>query len=419
MVSVPPIEWMQNNNLKKEKNTEVINELFPKETTTIARNFHRKINGYKITPLKSLPHLADMINIGGIFVKDESQRLNLNSFKVLGGTFAIYNYLINSLKLDFEDILLADLKSQIIKKQLGNLKFAAATDGNHGMGIAWASKQLGFESIIYVHKNTTQARIDAIKNNGAEVVIVDGTYDEAVKKIFRDSKKNGWQVLSDTSWKGYEDIPKWVMQGYTTMLSESQEQFAALGIVKPTHIFIQAGVGALAASVIGYYRQLFGVESPKFIIVEPTKAQCLYRSAKIPDGKVHSDNGDLNTMMAGLACGDPSPLAWNVLRDYTDVFMISPDYVAAKAMRVYGVPLSGDPFIVSGESGAVTLGALMFTMALPKYEQLRSFLDLNSDSKVLLINTEGNTDPNDFRKIVWEGSNPVPEEYRMTNTFHK
>ncbi|WKZ70104.1 MAG: diaminopropionate ammonia-lyase [Melioribacteraceae bacterium] len=419
MVSVPPIEWMQNNNLKKEKNTEVINELFPKETTTIARNFHRKINGYKITPLKSLPHLADMINIGGIFIKDESQRLNLNSFKVLGGTFAIYNYLINSLKLDFEDILLADLKSQIIKKQLGNLKFAAATDGNHGMGIAWASKQLGFESIIYVHKNTTQARIDAIKNNGAEVVIVDGTYDEAVKKIFRDSKKNGWQVLSDTSWKGYEDIPKWVMQGYTTMLSESQEQFAALGIVKPTHIFIQAGVGALAASVIGYYRQLFGVESPKFIIVEPTKAQCLYRSAKISDGKVHSDNGDLNTMMAGLACGDPSPLAWNVLRDYTDVFMISPDYVAAKAMRVYGVPLSGDPFIVSGESGAVTLGALMFTMALPKYEQLRSFLDLNSDSKVLLINTEGNTDPNDFRKIVWEGSNPVPEEYRMTNTFHK
>ncbi|MAT57032.1 MAG: diaminopropionate ammonia-lyase [Ignavibacteriae bacterium] len=416
---VQPIKWIKNIRYKKENNTEVIDKLFSKEIFTVARNFHKKINGYKTTPLKSLPHLAEMLNIGGIYVKDESQRLNLNSFKVLGGTFAIYNYLISSLKLDFEDILLADLKSQIIKKQLGHLKFAAATDGNHGMGIAWASKQLGFESIIYVHKSTTQARINAIKKNGAEVVIVDGTYDEAVKKIFLDSKKNGWQVISDTSWKGYEDIPKWVMQGYTTMLSESQEQFAALGIVKPTHIFIQAGVGALAASVVGYYRQLFGAQSPKFIIVEPTKAKCLYQSAKISDGKVHSDNGDLNTMMAGLACGDPSPLAWDILRDYTDVFMISPDYVAAKAMRVYGVPLSGDPFIVSGESGAVTLGALIFTMALPQFEQLRSILDLNRESKVLLINTEGNTDPNDFRKIVWEGSNPVPKEYRMTNTFNK
>lgn len=417
MSDIKPIEWIVNKNYKKSKNSAQINKLFPAEIISTVRSFHRQINEYRITPLKSLTHLASMINVGGIWVKDESQRLSLNSFKVLGGSFAIYKYLMEKLNTTDREISLADLRSSKIKNKLGKIKFAAATDGNHGMGMAWAAKQFGFDSIIYVHKNTTQPRINAIKNNGAEVIIVNGTYDDAVRQATTDANKNGWQVISDTSWKNYEDIPKWVMQGYTTMFSETQEQLAAQGIIKPTHIFIQAGVGALAASTVGYYRQIFGADSPKFIIVEPTKAPCLYQSIKISDGKPHNFIGDLNTMMAGLACGDPSPIAWNILRDFSDAFVISPDYVAAKAMRVYGLPLEGDPFIVSGESGAVTLGVLMFTMCLPENLSLRKYLDINNNSQILLINTEGNTDPDDFRQVVWEGSNQVPKKYRMKNRF--
>ncbi|MGD9899635.1 MAG: diaminopropionate ammonia-lyase, partial [Calditrichaceae bacterium] len=376
-------------------------------------NFHHQIPEYRITPLKSLPHLALMQNLGGIWVKDESQRLNLNSIKVLGGSFAIYRFLKTRLNLDHTEMTLAELTSEKIRKKLGKITIAAATDGNHGMGIAWSARQLGYDSIIYVHKHTTAPRIKAIERNGAKVVIIDGTYDDAVRRVTRDALKNDWQVISDTSWDGYEDIPKWVMQGYTTMFSETQEQFAAQGINKPTHIFMQAGVGALAASTIGYYRQIFGADSPKFVVVEPTNAACLYQSAKIFDGEPHSFDGKLNTMMAGLACGDPSPLAWKILKDFADVFVTCPDYVAAKGMRVYGVPLNGDPFIVSGESGAVTLGALMFMMSLPEYLPLRKHLDLGPDSRILLLNTEGNTDPDDFRQVVWEGSNPVPKPFRM------
>ncbi len=230
-----------------------------------------------------------------------------------------------------------------------------------------------------------------------------------------DAQKNDWQVISDTSWEGYEDVPRWVMQGYSTMCSEIQEQLAGQGVVKPTHIFVQAGVGALAASVIGFYRQLFGVNDPVAVVVEPDKAACLYHSARIGDGQPHSFSGDLDTIMAGLACGDPSPLAWDILRDCADMFLSCPDYVAAKGMRVYGVPLRGDPFIVSGESGAVTLGALMFIMERPELADLRGWLGLDRKSQVLLINSEGNTDPNHFRRVVWDGAEPVPSEYKEYN----
>lgn len=410
---VEPLKYIENQTAHAQHDDAVIQDLFPPGITLSARRFHRQIPEYRITPLKSLPHLAMMQNVGGILVKDESQRLSLNSFKVLGGSFAIYRFIKSRLNLDSREMTLAELKSAELRTKLGTITFAAATDGNHGMGIAWSARQLGFDSVIYVHKHTTAPRIRAIERNGATVVTIDGTYDDAVRQVNRDARENGWQVISDTSWEGYEDIPKWVMQGYTTMFSEIQEQLAALGIVKPSHVFVQAGVGALAAATIGYYRQLFATDCPRFVVVEPVNAACLYQSATIADGNAHGFEGALNTMMAGLACGDPSPLAWKILRDYTDAFIMCPDYVAAKGMRVYGTPLEGDPFIVSGESGAVTLGALMFTMSRPEYTSLRESLDLGEDSQVLLLNTEGNTDPDDFRKVVWEGSNPVPPPFRM------
>jgi diaminopropionate ammonia-lyase len=219
-------------------------------------------------------------------------------------------------------------------------------------------------------------------------------------------------VVSDTSWEGYEDIPKWVMQGYTTMLSEAQEQLAAQGRSQPTHIFVQAGVGSLAAATIGFYHNLFG-DSIQTCVIEPTKAACLFRSAQAEDGLPHSVEGDLDTIMAGLACGEPNPIAWQILKDRAGYFATCPDYVAAMGMRVYGIPLKGDPVIISGESGAVTLGALRYIMRHSCANDLREQLGLGPDSHVLLINSEGNTSPDDFRYVVWEGGVPIPEEYKM------
>jgi diaminopropionate ammonia-lyase len=411
MTITKPITWIENPRARGIVDSGAVRRLFPAGIAQQARNFHRQIPGYSMTPLKSLPNLAKFLGLGSIWVKDEAVRLNLGSFKVLGGSFAIYRYIQQRLGRT-DELSYADLSSPEVRQKLGDLTFAAATDGNHGRGVAWAARQLGFKSIIYVHKFTSEARIQAIQRNGAKVVVIDGTYDDAVRQINEDAQRNGWQVISDTSWEGYTDIPKWVMQGYSTMFAEAQEQLAAMGQVKPTHLFVQAGVGSLAAAMIGFYTQLFGAERPTTVVVEPDRAACLFRSAEIGDGQPHSFPGDLDTIMAGLACGDPNPIAWELLWDTTDVFMKTPDYVAAKGMRVYGVPLNGDPYLIAGESGAVTLGALTFAMELPEYADLREKLGLGPDSCVLLVNSERNTDPDAFRRVVWEAGDAVPVEYR-------
>lgn len=411
MQNKKPLEWIQNFRAQSCDSTEYVNGVIPPGISRLTRSFHRQIPGYRISPLKSLPGLASRLGLGGIWVKDESLRLAMNSFKILGGSFAIYRFLKHRLEMDHLELPFSELTSPEIKKKLGNITFAAATDGNHGRGVAWAAGKLGCTSLIYVHKATSMAQIKAIESYGAEVKIIDGTYDDAVRNIKFDAKKYGWQVISDTSWEDYEKIPAWVMQGYTTIFSEAQEQLAAQGIIKPTHILVQAGVGALAASVISFYHSLFGSEAPLSVVVEPAKAACLFNSARIGDGYPHLFEGELDTIMAGLACGEPSPLAWKILWNCADVFISCPDYVAAKGMRVYGVPLKGDPLVISGESGSVTLGALMFIMERPEGEPLRDLLNLGPDSQLLLINTEGNTDPQHFRHVVWEGADAVPNEY--------
>ncbi|MBN1681134.1 MAG: diaminopropionate ammonia-lyase [Anaerolineae bacterium] len=410
-----PVNWIANPFVLSSGTSPAVNEIIPAGISRLTRSFHRQIPGYRISPLKSLPNLAAMMGLGGIWVKDESVRLTLNSFKVLGGSFAMYRFVQSRLDMEHLEIPFSELTSDAIRQKLGDITFATATDGNHGRGVAWAAKAMGFRAVIYVHKFTSQARIKAIESSGAEVHVIDGTYDDAVRQVTVDAQQNGWHVISDTAWEGYEDVPRWVMQGYTTMLNEAQEQINAQGIIKPTHVFVQAGVGALAASTIGFYHQLFGQDDPVAVVVEPETAACLYRSVELGDGSPHTYPGDLDTIMAGLACGDPSPLAWDILRDCADAFLSCPDYVAAKGMRVYGVPLAGDPFIVSGESGAVTLGALMFIMERPELADLRDRLRLNAESQVLLINSEGNTDPNHFRRVVWDGADQVPAEYKETH----
>lgn len=407
-----PLQWLANPHAGQPGDCPALERLKPQAVTQVARQFHRQLDGYRMSPLKSLPGLSAMLGVGGIWVKDESERLRLNSFKVLGGSFALYQFLRKRLGIRDRELTVSELKSDAVRRQLGDICFATATDGNHGRGVAWAAMELGFDCVVYVHERTSRPRIRAIEEYGARVKVIAGTYDDAVRQVMRDAETHGWQIISDTSWAGYEDIPCWVMQGYTTLMAEVQEQLAAQGIVRPTHVLVQAGVGALAASVIGYYQGLFGADRPVTAVVEPDKAACLFKSARQGDGRPHSVGGTLDTIMAGLACGDPSPLAWEILDRHADVFLSCPDFVAAKGMRVYGMPLAGDPFIVSGESGAVTLGTLMFAAECPGLASLKQALKLDAQSQVLLINTEGNTDPELFRRVVWEGGNPVPPDFR-------
>ncbi len=409
--SASDIDWI----IKKHdsKDLSKAKEMFPIETARLARHLHSQIPGYYITRLAALPNLATMLGVGGIYVKNEGERMELNSFKVMGGSFAIFKFLQDKLNLTDDQLSFDYLTSDEVKEKLGTITFASATDGNHGRGIAWASKMLGQECMIYVHSETSQARIDAIRAYGATVKIIPGNYDHAVRQCVVDAEKNGWEVISDTSWEGYTEVPTRIMQGYTTMLLESQKQFSSQGIEYPTHVFVQAGVGALAAAVIGFYSALCnGVNPPKFIVVEPEKAACVFETAKYDDGKTHDIDGSLSTIMAGLACGETSPIAWEILKENADVFMKVPDYVAARGMRIMATPLKGDPMIISGESGAVTLGALYQLLALPGNEELKDYLKLDHTSNILFINTEGNTDPKSFRQIVWDGSDPVPATFK-------
>lgn len=404
-----PLVWLQNKKTSVHKDGNAVNCLLPNGVLQETLAFHAQLPGYAITPLKRLSNLASRLGLGEIWVKDESDRMRLNAFKALGGSFAIYRFICRELgvsRLAFSELMAAEVRAR-----LGEITFASATDGNHGKGLAWAAQKLRFPCIIYVHKQTSQARIDSIREYGAKVRIVDGNYDDAVRQCEQEARANGWQVVSDTAWPGYEDIPRWVMQGYTTLLSETQEQLAYQGIMRPTHIFLQAGVGAFAAAMIAYYQKIFRENAPISIVVEPRTAGCLYHSMQISDGLPHSISGDLDTIMAGLACGEPSLLAWQIIKEYADFVITAPDYVAAKGMRMYGVPLKGDPFVVSGESGAVTLGVLNFIMEYKGAAELRAQLGLDANSQVLLINTEGNTDPEYFRNVVWNGTYAVPEAY--------
>lgn len=404
-----PIENIQNRYNILKKDPAFIQSLFSKDVVDEARSFHQQIPGYSVTPLHNLKNLARFLHVGAIWVKDESKRLNLNAFKVLGGSFAVAKVIQSKLGASQNPLIYSTLRAEQTRKIIGELVFSAATDGNHGRGVAWIASQLGYRSIIYVHHKTSSARIKAIEDQGAQVVVIDGTYDDAVHQVEVDSEKEGWQVISDTAYEGYEQIPTWVMQGYATMLSESRDQLHEHGLKKPTHILVQAGVGALAASAIGYYSSQFPDDHPFNIVVEPTLAPCLFISNQAGDGKPHPAEGDLDTIMAGLACGEPNPLAWKVLRDWTDQFCKCPDYVAALGMRAYAAPIMTDPCITSGESGALPLGMLMVLMRDDRFGALREKFRLDESAQILLINTEGNTDPDHYRHVVWEGGVPLPK----------
>ena len=377
---------------------------FGPENAKKVRAFHASFPEYSVTPLAKLDNLAKALGVANVYVKDESYRFGLNAFKVLGGSYTIGNYLAQKLGKDISELPFNVLSSEEVRKQIGEVTFVTATDGNHGRGIAWTANRLGQKSVVYMPKGSALERLNNIKALGADASITDLNYDDAVRLANSNAEKYGWVMVQDTAWDGYEDIPGWIMEGYTTMAAEAVEQ---LGNVKPTHIFLQAGVGAMSGGITGFFADLYGDEDrPIITIVEPNKADCIYRSAEANDGNPHFVKGDMNTIMAGLACGEPCTIGWNVLHDHADNFVSMPDYVAAEGMRVLGNPLPGDDRVISGESGAATLGFVAEVMRNQSLDWLRKQLKLDENSRVLCFSTEGDTDKENYQRIVWDGLHP-------------
>lgn len=379
---------------KREKNRKLL-EPFTLDTAKKARAYHSSFPEYSVTPLVNLESLANALGVKSIHVKDESYRFGLNAFKVLGGSYCLGTYIAGQLGIDISELS--------FEKTACDLTFVTATDGNHGRGIAWTANRLGQKSVVFMPKGSSQERLDNIKALGAEASITDLNYDDTVRYAKQCADEYGWILVQDTAWEGYEEIPMGIMQGYTTMACEIVEQ---LKTEMPTHIFLQAGVGAMAGAITGFFADLYGEDCPIITIVEPDKADCIYKTAKENDGTLHVVTGSLDTIMAGLACGEPCSIGWNILRDYADNFVSIPDYVAAKGMRVLGNPLGNDKRVISGESGAATLGLVAEVLSTKEWNWLRERLKLDEKTKILCISTEGDTDKKNYRDIVWDGLYP-------------
>lgn len=375
-------------------------EFLNEKTAKNVRNFHKSFPVYSQTPLAHMPKTAKVLGLGDVYVKDESYRFGLNAFKVLGGSYSIGKYIAQRLGRDISEMDYNSLISEDVKKELGKLTFVTATDGNHGRGVAWTANVLKQKSVVYMPKGSAIERLENIKAEGAEASITDMNYDEAVRLANSKAEELGWVMVQDTAWDGYEEIPTWIMQGYMTMGLEAYEQ---LGEKRPTHIFLQAGVGSLAGAICGFFSEVYKDNKPTIVIVEPDKADCIFQTAEAADGKLRFVTGDMNTIMAGLACGEPNTIGWEVLRDHADYYISCPDYTAAKGMRILGNPVKGDDRVISGESGASTFGCVSEIMMNPEYKAIKDQLKLDENSTVLFFSTEGDTDKQNYLDIVWDG----------------
>ncbi|SIO72356.1 diaminopropionate ammonia-lyase [Burkholderia sp. GAS332] len=350
--------------------------------------------GYTPTRLVQMSGIASALKLSQIYYKDEGSRFGLGSFKALGGAYAVLRYLKKQIKSQLgSEPETSELTHGVHKKITSALTVACATDGNHGKSVAWGAQMFACNCVIYVHAGVSQARRDAIAAYGARVLEVQGTYDDAVRKAAKDAQLNGWQVISDTSYKGYMDVPRDVMQGYGIIAQEASRQYPEKA--RPTHVFVQGGVGGVAASLCSWFWESWGSQAPRFIVVEPDRADCLLRSANA--GKPTAAEGDLNTIMAGLACGEVSLSAWSILRDGADAFLTITDKAAMETMRLLANVPFDDPVVVAGESAVAGLAGAILSAGDPK---IRAALGLSKDSVVLVVGTETATDPEMYEKIV-------------------
>jgi diaminopropionate ammonia-lyase len=353
-------------------------------------------DGYEPTPLHDLPALAREAPLGAIRLKDEATRFGLGSFKALGGAYAVAWVLAAELARRgvASGARSADLASDRYRHATQRITVTCATDGNHGRAVAWGAQRFHCGCVIFVHASVSPSRVDAIARYGAQVRRVPGTYDDAVREAARQAKEHGWFIVSDTSWDGYTDVPRQIMQGYRLMADEAAEQWDG---EPPTHVFVQVGVGGAAAAVSVQMRARFQ-PAPALIVVEPDRAACLLASAEL--GQPATVPGDLDTLMAGLACGEPSVLAWQELNHAAAAFMAISDAAAVACMRL----LAGHG-IVGGESGVAGLAGCLLAAADPA---AREALGLHAASRVPGFNTEGATDPALYEQLVGDRQ-AVPE----------
>ena len=354
-------------------------ELMSEENVKKANEFHKSFPQYTVTPLQDLAALASYLGVKSIHCKDESYRFGLNAFKVLGGSYAMGRYIAKEVGKDISELPYAVLSSEALRKEFGQATFFTATDGNHGRGVAWAANRLGQKAVVRMPKGTTKTRFDNIAKEGATVTIEEVNYDDCVRMAAAEAAKTEHGVMvQDTAWEGYEEIPSWIMQGYGTMVMEADQQLKEAGIDRPTHVFVQAGVGSLAGAVVGYFAHKYKENPPVMVVCEASAADCLYRSAMKESGELVKVGG-------------------------VSVFASCPDWMSAKATRIYANPLGSDPHIVSGESGSVPLGLCYTALHDEDAKDLKEALKLDESSNVLVISTEGDTDPVRYREIVWDG----------------
>lgn len=387
-----------NINLHKHADT---GEGFVSDEAAVAA-FHRTLPGYEPTPLLALPGLARELGIGQLLLKDEAPRFGLNAFKVLGASYAVFRFLQRAWQQRFgAPPPLQDFFQPEQLRRLGTFTFAAATDGNHGRAVAWTARQLGQQAVIYVPQNMAPARRQAIAEEGAQVVPVDSHYDATVLRMAEEARRQGWQIISDTAWPGYETIPRWIMAGYTTLFAEAWAQMEGTA---PDVVLLQGGVGGFAAAGVEFFRRRAQASPPKLVVVEPPDADCLLESSLTLDGEMAQAKGNQNSLMAGLNCGTPSTVAWPLLRDNIDAFIAIDDGWAAEAVRRLYHAAAGDAKVVSGESGAAGLAGLLALMRDPALQPARQHLGIGAKSRVLLVSTEGATDPDLFHRLVASSS---------------
>ncbi len=381
-----------------------VSALLPPEEVAAAREEIAGWPGYAPTPLVDLRGLARAAGFDALLYKHEASRFGLGSFKALGGAFAVLRVLQQALEEAgvAAPVRSADLRAGKFAEHTARITVTCATDGNHGRSVAWGARMFGCRCVIYLHETVSAGRERAIARHGAEIRRVPGTYDDAVRKAAEDAAAAGWIVVSDTSYPGYLDIPRQVMLGYTVMVEEIVEQLA--GGPPPTHLFLQGGVGGLAAAVAARSWQHRGDARPRVVVVEPDRAACLFESAR--RGRPVAVSGDLDTLMAGLACGEPSFLAWEILALAADDFLTVPDAAAVETMRLLAFPPAGDPPLVAGESAVAGLAAALLARRDP---ELSRALGMTAASRPLFIGSEGATDPETWRRLLGVAPETVEE----------
>jgi diaminopropionate ammonia-lyase len=344
------------------------------------------------TPLVALPGLAEKLGVGAVHIKDEGHRFGLGSFKALGGAYAVIRLVLEEAGRRLDRVIdISELHAPEVQAVARSMTVACATDGNHGRSVAQGAELVGARAAIFVHSGVSDERVAAIARFGAEMVRVADTYDDSVRQAAGVAAEKGWTIVSDTSWPGYERIPGLVMQGYTALVREALRKLPE----PPTHVFIQSGVGGIAAAVAGHLALEFGEARPVFTVVDPARAACLFETARA--GHPVTIEHGAPTVMAMLECYEPSLIAWRILSRVADAFMTVDEEDAVSVMRQLANPVAGDPAIVAGESGGVGLAGLMRAIADPA---VKATLGLDAGSRVFLVNTEGATDPGKYEEIV-------------------